>query len=72
VFVLIPRYVLAESALSFFGLGLGEPTPTWGSLLASTRQSMASGLRWWDLAPVLPIVVVTLACAHIFEKEPAP
>lgn len=71
VFVLVPRYVLAESALSFLGLGLGEPTPTWGALLASTRHSLATGLHWWDLAPVVPLVALTLACAQLVEKEPA-
>lgn len=62
VFTLLPRYVLAESALSFLGLGLGEPTATWGSLLASARQSIATGgLHWWHLAPALPIAALTLA-----------
>jgi peptide/nickel transport system permease protein len=69
VFVLAPRYVMAESALSFLGLGLGEPTPSWGSLLAGARTSMVSGLPWWSLAPVLPLMLMTLACSQLVEKE---
>ena len=31
--LLIPQYILAEVMLSFFGLGIGEPMPSWGSML---------------------------------------
>ena len=33
--------ILAESALSFLGLGVPPPAPTWGNMLASARQFMA-------------------------------
>lgn len=64
-FVLFPRYVLAESALSLLGLGLAEPTPTWGTLLAGARQAMARGLDWWLLAPLAPIMILTLAAGAL-------
>ena len=36
--VLIPQYILAEVTLSFFGLGVGEPVPSWGNMLAAAQQ----------------------------------
>ena len=32
--VLVPQYVLAEMTLSFLGLGVAEPAPSWGNMLA--------------------------------------
>ena len=34
----IPQYILAEVTLSFFGLGVSEPAPSWGNMLAELRQ----------------------------------
>ena len=34
--------ILTESAISFLGVGIGEPTPTWGSLLAHGRDAIVS------------------------------
>ena len=36
--LLIPQYVLAEVTLTFLGLGVSEPMPSWGSLLSSLQQ----------------------------------
>lgn len=36
--ILIPQYVLAEMTLSFRGLGVLEPVPSWGNLLSSLHQ----------------------------------
>src|SRR4051812_39382336 len=37
--LLIPQYILAEVTLSFLGLGVGEPAPSWGGLLAPVRDA---------------------------------
>lgn len=34
--LLLPSYISAEAALSFLGVGVGEPTPTWGRMLADS------------------------------------
>jgi len=34
--LLLPTYIAAEAALSFLGVGIGEPTPTWGKMLADS------------------------------------
>ncbi len=34
--LLLPSYIGAEAALSFLGVGVGEPTPTWGKMLSDS------------------------------------
>src|SRR5690606_21566277 len=41
----IPHVIILESALSFLGLGIQAPTPSWGNMLSEGRQYMA--LQWW-------------------------
>jgi len=51
--------ILAESGLSFLGLGVGGRTPTWGVMLADAREYMAEA--WWLTAfPGLAILVTVL------------
>ncbi|MGH9160516.1 MAG: ABC transporter permease, partial [Vicinamibacteraceae bacterium] len=35
--VLVPQFILAETTLSFLGLGVGEPTPSWGGMLSAAQ-----------------------------------
>ena len=49
--LLIPQYILAEVTLSFLGLGVGEPEPSWGNMLASVQQYHVSGFVLVDVAP---------------------
>jgi peptide/nickel transport system permease protein len=55
--LLIPQYVIAEVTLSFFGLGLSEPLPSWGNLLASLQQYNVLVSYWWMFAPAAALVV---------------
>jgi peptide/nickel transport system permease protein len=51
--------IIAESALSFLGLGVQHPTVTWGSMLADGRQYVATA--WWlAVAPGLAITMTVL------------
>ncbi len=59
--VLIPQFVLTEVTLSFLGLGVGEPMPSWGNMLAEARQYHALILHPWLLAPALAVIPVLLA-----------
>ena len=34
----IPGYIVGESALSFLGLGINQPDPSWGNILAEARE----------------------------------
>ena len=60
----IPSFIITESVLSFFGLGIQPPSTSWG-LMLSTAQNFAgvSGLgdRWWVFIPGAFIFVSVLA-----------
>jgi len=51
--ILIPQYVLAEMTLSFLGLGVPEPVPSWGNLLSSLQQYSVLVSYWWMYLPAL-------------------
>jgi peptide/nickel transport system permease protein len=58
--LLIPQYVLAEVVLSFLGLGVGEPTPSWGNMLSTLQQYAVLVSYWWMLLPGLLLLPVFL------------
>jgi peptide/nickel transport system permease protein len=61
--VLFPRFVLAEVTLSFLGLGVGEPEPSWGSLILALKQVYLLHEHWWRLIPVCLMLPLFFACA---------
>jgi peptide/nickel transport system permease protein len=70
--LLVPQYVIAEVTLSFFGLGLSEPLPSWGNLLANLQQYNVLVSYWWMFAPGLALVVFSLgylAVANAFHEQ---
>jgi peptide/nickel transport system permease protein len=54
--ILVPQFVLAEMTLSFLGLGVPEPVPSWGNLLACVQQYSVLVSYWWMYVPALAIV----------------
>lgn len=59
--LLIPQYILAEVTLTFLGLGVGEPMPSWGSLLSSLQQYYVLSSYWWMFVPAALLIPVFLA-----------
>jgi len=57
--LLVPQYIVAEVTLSFLGLGLGEPAPSWGNLLANLQEYNVMASYWWMFAPALALVIVS-------------
>ncbi|PYM14377.1 MAG: peptide ABC transporter permease, partial [Candidatus Rokuibacteriota bacterium] len=52
--------IIYESALSFLGLGIQPPTPTWGWMLSDGRNYVATA--WWLATfPGLAIMLTVLA-----------
>jgi peptide/nickel transport system permease protein len=52
--------IISESTLSFFGLGITPPTPSWGSILAEGRQYMVVA-PWLAVLPGIAITVTVLS-----------
>ncbi len=59
--LLIPQYILAEVTMSFLGLGVNEPTASWGNMLASLQRYHVLASYWWMLLPGLVLIPVFLA-----------
>ncbi len=57
----IPSMILAETALSFLGLGLRPPITSWGVLLVEAQNLEAVALYPWLLLPAVPVIVTVLA-----------
>jgi peptide/nickel transport system permease protein len=57
----IPRMILAETSLSFLGLGLRSPIVSWGVLLKDAQNVRAVYSAPWLLTPAIAIVVAVLA-----------
>jgi len=53
--------ILAEAGLSFLGLGVPPPTPTWGAMLSGTGRTYMYLGPWLALAPGLCLTVVVYA-----------
>ena len=56
-----PYIILAETALSFLGLGMREPAVSWGVLLFSAQNVRSLVLMPWLLIPCLFVIVAVLA-----------
>lgn len=59
--LLMPRYILAEVTLSFLGLGVGEPVPSWGNMLANLQQYHVLASDWWVFVPGLVLIPIFLS-----------
>jgi peptide/nickel transport system permease protein len=53
--------ILLESGLSFLGLGIQPPQPSWGNMIADGRELIVIA-PWVALAPGLALVATVLAC----------
>lgn len=64
----LPAYILSEVNLSFLGLGVTEPTPTWGNLLIPLQNYTVLRSYPWMFAPAVALVAVFLALNAVVEK----
>lgn len=53
--------ILLESGLSFLGLGVQPPAPSWGNMIAGGREAIVTA-PWIALAPGLALILTVLAC----------
>ena len=53
--------ITLEAGLSFLGLGVQPPTPSWGNMIASGRDTLVNA-PWVATAPGIALVLVVVAC----------
>ncbi|MBR0670863.1 ABC transporter permease [Neoroseomonas soli] len=58
--------ILAESTLSFLGLGISPPAPSWGNMLANAQELVFSA-PWAAVWPGLAIMVTVAGCTLVAD-----
>ena len=53
--------IMLEAGLSYLGLGVQPPTPSWGNMMASGRDTLVNA-PWVAIAPGVALVLVVIAC----------
>ena len=61
--LLIPGIIIAESFISFLGLGVQEPKTSWGALISEGAGTINYDTEWQLLVP-LSFFIVTLFCIY--------
>ena len=56
----VAEVILLEAGLSFLGIGVQPPTPSWGGMILDARPVLLHA-PWTSLAPGIAIIVVVLA-----------
>lgn len=56
--------ILLESGLSFLGLGIQPPEPSWGNMIAGGRDAIVVA-PWVALAPGLALIATVVACSFL-------
>jgi peptide/nickel transport system permease protein len=57
----IPLMIIAETSLSFLGLGLHPPAVSWGVMLQQAQNVQSVANSPWMLLPVIPVVIAILS-----------
>ncbi|GGA55180.1 ABC transporter permease [Pelagibacterium lentulum] len=57
----VASVILSEAALSFLGLGVPPSVPTWGSMLAESRDQLIANRWWLAFFPGIAIVLTVLS-----------
>ena len=56
----VGQVIVLESSLSFLGVGVPPPNPSWGIMVADGRSNLMSG--WWiSLSPGLAILLLVVS-----------
>jgi peptide/nickel transport system permease protein len=57
----VASVILSEAALSFLGLGVPPTVPTWGGMLAESRDQLLAGRWWLAIFPGVAIMATVLS-----------
>ncbi len=59
--VQLPTNIIAEATLSFLGVGIQAPTPSWGNMIADAqRTSLYQVQPWYLLGPAIALLITVL------------
>lgn len=61
----LPAMIIAETSLSFLGLGLRPPITSWGVLLQESQNLQSLALYPWVFIPAIVMVIVILAFSFL-------
>ncbi|MBF0489618.1 MAG: ABC transporter permease [Candidatus Omnitrophica bacterium] len=64
IMLTIPSYILLEAGLSLFGLGIQDPTPSWGNMLSEAMGIVQIQFAPWIMMPGL-FIFVTVLCFNV-------
>jgi ABC-type dipeptide/oligopeptide/nickel transport system permease subunit len=68
--LIVPAAMLSEAFLSFLGIGVREPLPSWGALAASGLSELNPvRFRWWLLVPPCVLIAGTLIALTIVGES---
>jgi peptide/nickel transport system permease protein len=65
--LLVPQYIAAEVTLSFFGLGVSEPVPSWGNMLSALQQYSVLVSYGWLLAPAGALIITSVLYGYLAD-----
>jgi peptide/nickel transport system permease protein len=65
--LLVPQYIAAEVTLSFFGLGVSEPVPSWGNMLSALEQYSVLVSYGWLLAPAGALIITSVLYGYLAD-----
>jgi peptide/nickel transport system permease protein len=57
--------ILTETSLSFLGLGVSPPTPTWGNLIQEARDLLVIKNKWWYWIPPGLAIFTSVMCFNL-------
>jgi peptide/nickel transport system permease protein len=60
----VNAFLVAESAISFIGFGIQDPTPTWGNMLNFAESYMFQH-PWMPIIPSIPILLTSIAINYV-------
>ena len=63
--LLMPAMILAETALSYLGLGLRPPVVSWGVLIQETQNYQSLALYPWVFTPAVAVAFCILAFSYL-------
>ncbi len=61
----IPDIIMTESIVSFLGVGIQEPTTSWGKLIAEGAETMLMGTTWQFLIPATFFALAQISLYYI-------